>query len=134
MTVVIERTPAAMPALSAALLAGSTALFVAALLGDIAYWYSHEIQWSNFASWQIAGALLLAAVALVFALIGVARSHGHRRWLYVLVLLGFINALVHARDAWAIMPAALVLSVVVTLLALIVTWIGFATLYAGDAP
>jgi uncharacterized membrane protein len=42
-------------------------------------------------------------------------------------VIGFFNALMHARDAWASMPAGLVLSVIVTLLAGVATWFGFAT-------
>jgi hypothetical protein len=48
-------------------------------------------------------------------------------------VLGFINALVHARDAWGIMPTAVVLSVIVTLLACVATWIGFSRLRTGGA-
>jgi uncharacterized membrane protein len=37
---------------------------------------------------------------------------------------GFVNALVHARDAWAAMPAGLILSIVVFLLAAAAAAIG----------
>ena len=43
-----------------------------------------------------------------------------------------LNALVHAKDGWAAMPAGLWLSVVVTLLALIASWIGYAGLRARE--
>ena len=46
---------------------------------------------------------------------------------------GFVNSLHHARDAWAIMPGALVLSAIVTVLALLATWVGFASLRVGGA-
>ena len=42
-------------------------------------------------------------------------------------VVGFFNALMHARDAWASMPGGLVLSVIVALLAGVATWFGFAT-------
>jgi hypothetical protein len=48
-------------------------------------------------------------------------------------LVGFFDALYHARDAWAIMPMALVFSVIVVVLAFVATWIGFASLRAGGA-
>jgi uncharacterized membrane protein len=38
----------------------------------------------------------------------------------------FVNALMHARDAWASMPIGLVLSVIVAVLACVATWLGFA--------
>jgi len=52
--------------------------------------------------------------------------------LLVMMAVGFINALVHAKDGWAAMPAGLWLSVVVTLLALIASWIGYAGLRARE--
>lgn len=124
--------PSALHPLHALLLGGSMPLFLGALFSDIAYYNSYQIQWSNFASWLLAGALLFSGLALLCALIGLfrrTRRHG-RPLVYFLVLLagwilGFINSLVHAKDAWAIMPEALVLSVVVTLLMLAATWLGF---------
>jgi hypothetical protein len=38
-------------------------------------------------------------------------------------VLGFINALVHAKDAGASMPAALILSVIVAVLAIAAAWV-----------
>ena len=46
-------------------------------------------------------------------------------------VLALINALVHAKDGWATMPAGLILSVLVFVLALFATWLGFSTLRAG---
>jgi uncharacterized membrane protein len=46
-------------------------------------------------------------------------------------VLGFVNALVHAKDAWATMPASLWLSVIVTVLALAASWIGYSRLHAA---
>ena len=115
-------------------------LFLGAWLSDYAYWSSHQIEWSNFASWLIAGGLVFGAVALACAAVGVARAKGSGAWLIhgVLLLatwvLGFINALVHARDAWAVMPTGLVLSVIVTVLACASAWIAFANLRVGATP
>ena len=47
-------------------------------------------------------------------------------------VLGFINSLVHAKDVWAAMPAGLVLSLIVAVLAIAATWIGFSSLRVGD--
>ena len=122
--------------LHAVLLAGTVPLFLGALLSDWAYSASYEIQWKNFASWLIVGGLVFAGFALLAALIGLVRGRrGRRRIIYVLLLLaafilGFVNALVHAKDAWASMPEALILSAIVTLLVLAATWLGFSTLRA----
>lgn len=105
-------------------------LFLGALLSDIAYYRTYELQWANFAAWLIAGALLLSVIFLVVALIDLVRrrSDGHPRLMFILVaamwILGFFNALVHARDGWASMPTGLILSVIVTLLALAAAWAG----------
>src|SRR5690606_18081468 len=96
---------------------------------DIAYYRTYEIQWQNFASWLLVGALFFAGFALVFALVDAARRVVG--WLYFLLLLatwvvGFFNALMHARDAWASMPGGLWLAVLTLLLAFLTTWLAFA--------
>ena len=126
----------------AAVLAGALPLFLGALLADYAYWTSHQIEWSNFASWLLIGAMVFATLALVCEIFALFR--GGRGVVYILVLaatwvVGFFDALHHGRDAWAIMPTALTLSVIAAVLALVATWIGFSSLrgfrgpYAGGA-
>src|SRR5690606_13670165 len=51
--------------LHATLLAGTVPLFLGALLSDIAYYRSFHIQWSNFASWLIAGGLVFCGLAIL---------------------------------------------------------------------
>ena len=128
------------PAFPAACMAGSLSLFLGAALSDAAYASSYQIQWTNFASWLLVGGLALAAVPLAFAIRDVAsRQRRHRTGVvYALVLLvawvlGLENALVHARDAWATMPTALVLSVIVAALGIIATFIAFRGRNAGGA-
>ena len=122
----------------AVFLAGTIPLFAGALLSDIAYFRTYEIQWQNFASWLIAGGLVLVGVALVFALSGLSPARRTRaRVLYLLVLattfvVGFFNALHHARDAWASMPGGLVMSVIVTVLAIAATWLAFCPPRLGE--
>ncbi len=132
--------PCAPHPLHSILLAGSIPLFLGALLSDIAYSSSQHIQWSNFASWLIAGALVFAGLAILCGIIGLFRTDGrHGRALLSLALLvvtwilGFINALIHAKDAWAIMPTAVILSVVVTILACLAAWFGLALERTGGA-
>lgn len=113
------------------LLAGTVPLFLGALLSDIAYYKSYQIQWSNFASWLIAGGLLFCGLALLFALANLIRAKQKKGQplVYFLLLLatwvlGLFNAFEHAKDAWAAMPAGLVLSVIVALLACAAVWVG----------
>nr|MBF0684093.1 hypothetical protein [Pseudomonas sp.] len=139
MAVIIERRYAEMiHPLHAVLLAGTIPLFLGAVLSDWAYASSYHIQWNNFASWLIVGGLFFAGIALVFAIVDLLRTHRRARGigLYALVLLatwvvGFFNALMHARDAWAGMPAGLILSVVTLVLACVATWFGFHTRRIG---
>lgn len=113
------------------LLAGTVPLFLGALLSDIAYFKNYQIQWSNFASWLIAGGLLFCGLALVFALANLIRARNKKGQplAYFLLLLatfalGLINAFQHAKDAWAVMPSGLVLSVIVLLLSFASVWVG----------
>lgn len=122
------------------LLAGSVPLFLGALLSDIAYGQTYQIQWANFASWLIAGALAFSGFALLFALVNLLRAErkSGRPAVYFLLLLaawvlGLVNAFQHAKDAYAMMPTGLVLSAIVMLLALVATWIGLTNLRSGAA-
>jgi len=126
--------------LHAILLAGTVPLFLGALLSDIAYFKSYQIQWSNFAAWLIAGGLLFCGLALLFALVNLIRAEhkGGRPTVYFLLLLvtwvlGLVNAFEHAKDAWAVMPTGLVLTLVVTVLACVAAWLGMSNLRSGGA-
>jgi uncharacterized membrane protein len=117
--------------LHATLLAGTVPLFLGALLSDIAYTQTYQIQWANFASWLIAGALVFCGLAFLFALVNLLRAERNagQPTRYVLLLLatwvlGLVNAFQHAKDAYASMPAGLIMSAVVLLLTLAATWTG----------
>ena len=120
--------------LHAVLLAGTVPVFLGALFNDVAYSMSYELQWKNFASWSLLWGFVLGVLAFAWALVGVLRDRGRapRRLLSAGLLLAacglaFVNVLVHAQDAWASMPAGLVLSIVVVVLATAATWLGLST-------
>jgi uncharacterized membrane protein len=113
-------------------------LFLGVLLSDIGYAFSYEVQWKNFASWLLVGGLVFGGFALLGAFIGLFRAdqRGRRSTIYFVLLLaawvlGFINALVHAKDAWASMPESFILSAIIAVLVLVATGFGFSTLRAG---
>ncbi len=113
-----------------AILIGSTIpLFLGAVLSSWAYARTFEIQWTNFASWLVVGGLVFTGLALVWSVVELFGSGRRGRWGWVyaglvvaLFVFGFINALVLAKDAWAAMPAALIFSVIVLLLAIAANW------------
>lgn len=120
------------------LLSGTIPLFLGGLVSDLAYSSSYQVVWSHFASWLIAAGLVFGGLALLWAIIDLVRAdrRGGALVLYMLLLLvtwvvGFINSLIHAKDAWAVMPTAPVLSAIVVLLALAATWVGFSRFGVG---
>ena len=91
------------------LLAFPLSLFFGALVSDVAYATSFHVQWINFSSWLIAGGLFMGAFALIWSVVewrrgGVSRLGRPMAYFLALLImwtLGFVNALVHANDAWA---------------------------------
>lgn len=142
MAVAVERTRhRAIHPFQAFLIAATVPLFLGTLLADMAYWSTYQVQWTNFSSWLNLAGLLFGGLTLLLALFGLRHSSQRRgRYLaYVLLVLamwvlGFFNALVHVKDAWAAMPEGLVLSVIVALLACAASWLGFSSLHTGDTP
>lgn len=127
--------------LLAFLLAAAVPLFLGGLLSDLAYGNSAEPQWANFAAWLIAGAMVPTGFALLWAFVALLRA-GPRRGgpllLFVLLLgafaMGLVDSFHHARDAFAIMPAAPILSGIVTLIAALACAAGLSTLRIRDRP
>lgn len=93
--------------------------FVAAWIFDIIYINSTEILWTRGASWLIAMGLVLAIIPRLINLVQVwVGTHYPQTsavkihfWLYALaIVLEIFNAFIHSRDAYAVVPAGVVLS------------------------
>lgn len=126
--------------LHAFVLSGMVPLFIGVLLNDYAYWSSYELQWKNFASWMLVGALVFNGLAWLGSIISLVRADKRMgaSVVYFLLLLatfvlGVINSFIHAKDVWASMPTGLVLSVITSILACAATWIGLAGWGSGGA-
>ncbi len=125
--------------LHAILLAGTVPLFLGALLSDITYYQTYQIQWSNFASWLIAGGLVFCGLAVLFALVNLIRADrkAGRPVVYLVLLvvtwaLGLVNAFEHAKDAFASMPSGLILSALTTVLIAVTAWLGLTSIRSGE--
>jgi uncharacterized membrane protein len=126
----------------AILLSFPVALFAAALVSDITYLNSAEVQWSNFSQWAITGALVLGAPVVIWAVVARLRSHvsglRSRPSIYLALvsgmwLLGLINALKHSQDAWSsVGTAGVLLSILCTALAFAAAWIAHSTIAPGE--
>lgn len=127
--------------LHAFLLAGMVPLFLGVLLTDLAFAKTWEVQWKNFASWLLVGALVFTGFALLWAVVDAALLRFRHllqmvftALLLLIWILGFINALLHAGDAAAGLSAALVLSWTLAILSIAVTWLGFTGLRREGPP
>lgn len=137
---VARHSGTALHPLHAFFLAGIVPLFIGVLLNDYAYWSSYELQWKNFASWMLIGALIFNGLALLGSILSLVRADkrmGTPVAYFLLLLatfvLGLINSFIHAKDVWASMPTGLILSVITVILACTATWIGLTSWRIGGA-
>lgn len=128
--------------LHAILLAFPVALFPGALVTDIAYLRTEEMQWSNFSSWLIAGALVFSGLVLAWALITLLltfrTAHRLRHAIYagllaLLFVVGLVNAFQHSRDAWSSVGSfGLTLSIASAILALAAAVVAHTNLFGRE--
>jgi uncharacterized membrane protein len=112
------------------------AFFTAALVTDIAYANTAEMQWANFSVWLIAGGVIMGVIAAIAGIIDALATRGVRRrrasslhsvLTIVTFVVAIINGFVHSRDAWtSVVPAGLILSAITALLIIITSWIGYS--------
>ncbi|MEZ3500330.1 DUF2231 domain-containing protein [Pantoea sp. KPR_PJ] len=98
--------------------------FVAAWIFDIIYLNSYVVEWTHAASWLIAIGLVIAIlprlIALIYLFRGSSRAEKVHFWITLLaIVLAIVNAFVHSRDAWAVVPSGVTLSTIVVALMLI---------------
>jgi uncharacterized membrane protein len=123
--------------------------FTGALLTDITYSNSPQVQWANFSQWLLAVGLIVGALAAVFGLIdflAAGRSRPRIGWFHlignaIVLVLALINNFVHSRDGWTgVVPTGLTLSAITFLLMLVTGFLGWRMAYrhverpVGDRP
>lgn len=113
--------------------------FIGALLCDIVYANTADMQWANFSVWLLTAGLVMGSLAVLTGLtdyvgdrrvrsIAAATVHGVGN--VVVMLLALWNVFVHSRDAWtSVVPEGLILSIVTVLLMGVTGWLGGALVY-----
>jgi len=90
--------------------------FSLTLASDIAYWQTENLMWQNFSSWLLACGLAGGVLAGLWWLLGLMLGWWRANWPaaalgLAILIVAFINSLVHAGDGWtAVVPWGLALS------------------------
>ena len=109
------------------------ACFTCALLTDLAYVQTANVMWTDFSTWLLAVGMAGGVGAAIAGLVSwlVHRRNPAQRpgWAFMLggllvLVVAFLNNLVHSRDAWtSVVPTGLALSFVTVLLMLATAWL-----------
>ncbi len=114
--------------------------FAGALISDISYYNSANVQWSNFSAWTLAIGEFFLGLLILITFIDIIRASRPRPWLawlqlvvYVIVFaLVMLDNFVHARDGWtAVVPQGLALTAVSVVLMIVAAFIGTRTFRPG---
>lgn len=113
--------------------------FSLALLTDIAYWRTANLMWQTFSAWLLFVGLVVGCLAALAGAVDLLSRHAVRSrrpaWPHAIgnslvLVLAFVNSLVHARDGWTgVVPWGLALSAVTVLLLCVTVWLGRSMVY-----
>lgn len=101
--------------------------FTLAFATDITFWQSANLMWQNFSAWLLFAGLVFGVIGLIAGLLDLVRPRTRPlrpgfvlMLLYIVILLlAFVNSLVHAGDGWtAVVPYGLTLSAITFVLSL----------------
>ena len=108
--------------------------FTLALFTDLAYWQTANIMWQSFSAWLLFAGLVFGGLAALAGIIDLLARRSVRAqkpaWPHaigniVVLLLAFLNSLIHAGDGWTgVVPYGLILSVVTVLLVIVTSSMG----------
>jgi uncharacterized membrane protein len=125
--------------------------FVGALITDITYANTAEMQWANFSVWLLAAGLIVALFAVIAGLIDFFSEPRIRdltiAWVHgignaIALILALFNVFIHSRDAYtSVVPTGIILSALTVLVFLVTGWLGAQMVYrhrvgvaSGDEP
>lgn len=101
---------------------------------DITYAATAEMMWADFSSWLLAVGFIGGVLAAIAGLIDFLGNRMIRdrmpAWPHligniVVLVLAFLNNLIHTRDAWtSVVPTGLILSIVTVLVMSVTAWFG----------
>ena len=112
--------------------------FTGAMLTDITYSNSPQVQWANFSEWLLAVGLIMGVLAAIFGLIdflAAGKARPRIGWVHlignaVVLVLALFNNLVHARDGWTgVVPTGLTLSAITVLILIVTGYLGLRMAY-----
>lgn len=115
------------------------ACFTGALLTDIAYLNTAEIQWANFSAWLLAFGVLTGGIAAVGGMIDLFAQKSLKpliAWVHMggnigLLIIALINNFVHARDGWtSVVPTGIILSAVTVAIMMVTGFLGHKLAYS----
>lgn len=113
--------------------------FTGALITDVIYYNSAQIQWANFSAWLLAFGLVMGGLATLFGMIdffGTRQPKPIGGWFHMggnllLLFLALVNSFVHARDGWtSVVPTGLVLSAVTVFIMVLTGFLGHRMVYS----
>ena len=113
--------------------------FIGTLVTDIVYAYSAAMLWADISAWLLVIGMIVSVFAATLGLIDFLSDRRIRElraaWVHAIgngavLVLSFINTLVHTRDAYtSVVPSGLILSALVVAILLITGWNGWALVY-----
>jgi uncharacterized membrane protein len=113
--------------------------FVGAFLTDLAYWFTAEMMWADFAAWLLVVGMATGVLAAIAGLIDFfgnrlirapAPAWPHMLGNLLVLVLALFDTLVHTRDAWtSVVPAGLITSLIVVLILPVTGWLGGSMVY-----
>jgi len=118
------------------------ACFTLVLITDLTYWRTSNLMWQNFSSWLLFAGLVfgaLAAIDWIFEFLVWRPTNDQRHGLpyaiasLAVLLLAFINSLVHSGDGWtAVVPWGLALSILTVLGMIACYWLAQGKVVATE--